>query len=140
MAETIDYEKRWQNLLDEAAGGDRSALDEMPRQQENAAILHAFRRYLLACYCDQVKRELGPALTPEKDADALRMKAMALHHWKFSDVEQLNSSALIAALNEQLAHFTLPPEAIQTVGSLMNPRSSLRAALDHHRPQEPSLR
>ncbi|CAM3308568.1 hypothetical protein [Halomonas lysinitropha] len=140
MAKPIDYDERWYQLLDKAAGGNRSDLDDMPAQKAETAIMSAFRRYLLAHYCDQVKNELGPALRPEKDADALRMRVMALHHWKFSEVEKLNSSALIAALNEQLAHLTLPPEAIQTVENLMDRRPNLKAALDHHRSQEPGVR
>lgn len=140
MAKQIDYDERWYSLLDKAAGGDRGTLDSMTKTEENEAILKAFRRYLAACYGDQVKRELGPALTPTKDIDVLRMKVMTIHHWKFSDVEKMNNGTLISALSDQLSHFTLPPEAVETVQNLMNQHQSLREALDHHRPDREAAR
>ncbi|RUR43343.1 hypothetical protein [Vreelandella populi] len=134
MAKLNDYDERWHRLLTKAAGGDRNALSDMTPKKEDETILVAFRHFLLECYEDQVKLELGNALTPTRDKDALRMKVVSLHHWKFNDVEKMGTNALIGALIEQLAHFKLPIDAVETVQNLMERRPFLAHALAHHRP------
>ena len=134
MGKHIDYDKRWYDLLDKAAGGDRGVIDSMTPQKADEAILVAFRHFLLECYADQILDEMGRALTHDDSEQALRMKVVSLHHWKPDDVRALDTEALIYALTGELSHFKLPSDAVEVVQPLMNRRPYISGALSHHQP------
>lgn len=146
MAKAIDYDERWLQAFTDACGGDPSyQLEQMDPNRLNFVFWEAFRSYLLECYCDQVKREFGPALTPGEDIGVLQLKAALVNQWKTSDLPSTDKRGIINALTGELSTFKLPEEAYEVVAYLEKgvPQAAFRGRfftemisemVKHHRP------
>lgn len=116
MARRINFDERWHRVLDSACGGSHYlVMETMDQQQQVETYCIAFREYLAECYADHVKQELGPALAPYSPVEALRLKAALLHHWKTSDIQDMDRDTLVNALAGELSTFKLSEEAYSVV-------------------------
>lgn len=146
MAESMNYNLIWQYALREAIGDNPMAqLDIMSQEEGGQALHNAFHQYLVTCYCESIRRELGPAMAPQEDNDVLKLKAALIHHWTTADVDSLNRQALINALAGELSQFKLSEEAYGVVAYLerltdrpirlsAHMHGTLSDMVKHHRP------
>lgn len=114
----MDYENRWMLMLSDACGGNHFYLDDMPPTERRQVVRQVFRQYLVECYIEHVRDQLGPALAPEDASEVLRLKATLTHHWTPAEVRSMDQDALISALVGHLSSFKLPGEAYRVVAHL----------------------
>ena len=146
MAKSMHYDLIWQYALRKAIGDNPMAqLDVMGEEEGGQAIHKAFQQYLVTCYCERIRRELGPAMAPQEDDDVLKLKAALIHHWTTAEVDSLDQQVLINALAGELSQFQLDEEAYGVVAYLeqltgrpiRNPghkHGTLSDMVKHHRP------
>lgn len=146
MAKGINYEKIWDQALDDACGGNQhEMLESMELGRQRHVLRQAFRQYLLACYCDHVRHALGPALAPAEDIGVLQLKAALVNNWKTTDVPSSNKEGMINALAGEVSTFKLPEDAYAVVAYLEKgiqidafgrqyPAKMLSEMVKHHRP------
>ncbi|MBW5800089.1 hypothetical protein [Halomonas elongata] len=128
MAETeegrLKYRETWQELRDEAANRHEAFVNDAVRKGPmRAALTEAFRDFLLACYSESIRLEMGTAWEPLEGLDGARLIAREKLSLLPSETDQMGAQALARILHRELHGFTLPQEAFDACHSDLCDRS-----------------
>ncbi|MDT0499686.1 MULTISPECIES: hypothetical protein [unclassified Halomonas] len=139
MAETnmkpMAYRTEWIRAREEAAEK-HQVFSDRGRDEEalSRAMKEAFRNYLLHCYADNVRQELGTPWAPLEGLEAARFSAMEKLRLMPDAAGKLTTEDLAKVLHRELHGFTLPrPAAEACRGDLCEAR--LYPMLQPHEPE-----
>lgn len=108
----LPYRRTWKELWDQAI--ERHAADrhgDLNDPKLIAAAKEAFRDFLLTCYSESVRLEMGVEWEPLEGLDGARLIAREKLRLLPSDADHMGASILARILHRELHNFTLPQKA-----------------------------
>ncbi|SDF72180.1 hypothetical protein SAMN05216571_101383 [Onishia taeanensis] len=110
----LPYQKTWKNLRDEAADFHEAFTGSSRRTKHlQTALKEAFRDYLLLCYSESVRLELGTEWAPLEGLEGARLIAMEKMRLMPLEARELDNQTLAHVLHRELHGFTLPEQAAE---------------------------
>ncbi|PSJ23593.1 hypothetical protein CVH10_01675 [Halomonas sp. ND22Bw] len=110
----LPYRRTWQELRDQAIERNDADPDGALNAPELiGAFKEAFRDFLLTCFSESIRLEIGTAWAPLEGLDGARLIAREKLRLLPSDTDQMDAPALARILHRELHSFTLPQKAFE---------------------------
>lgn len=130
--ERMRHGKAWADILE---SNKAHAEAEHPNMQDyerrNLILNNAFKEYLFACYCDDIRLKHATPWELLEGRKAAEMMAIKIHHWKPEDAAALGTDELMLALHQELSQFRLNPEAAGPCVGILN-TYAMEEYIEHH--------
>lgn len=109
--EAADYEAIWSELTRSELRQSRIDPDQVSARQLGPVYTRAFRRYLLACYCQSLREKWATPWEPLEEFAPAWLELVQRHRWPLGVVKEYSEEDLAFLLHVELADFTLPAAA-----------------------------